>query len=105
MKLATWNINSVRLRIDNIVRFINKEKIDVLCLQETKTIDEFFPLDSFSSSSPLILSPILLVIRDCCTILRQLQKIARLTKVTRGVREREHPQRPLPTREGTARER
>ena len=47
MKIATWNINSVRLRIDQILKFINDQSIDLLCLQETKTQDEFFPSDEF----------------------------------------------------------
>ena len=48
MKIATWNINSVRLRIDQILKFINDQNIDILCLQETKTEDQFFPEDEFS---------------------------------------------------------
>jgi len=47
MKIATWNINSVRLRIAQILKFINDQSIDLLCLQETKTQDEFFPSDEF----------------------------------------------------------
>ena len=47
MKIATWNINSVRLRIDQILKFINDQSIDLLCLQETKTQDEFFPSEEF----------------------------------------------------------
>ena len=43
MKIATWNINSVRLRIDLVIKFLNDSDIDVLCLQETKTEDKFFP--------------------------------------------------------------
>ena len=43
MRIATWNINSVRLRIHHVLRFIKEQNIDVLCLQETKTQDEFFP--------------------------------------------------------------
>lgn len=42
-KVATWNINSVRLRIDNVVRLLNEEKPDVLCLQETKCPQGQFP--------------------------------------------------------------
>jgi len=34
MKITTWNINSVRLRIDQILKFINDQSIDLLCLQE-----------------------------------------------------------------------
>jgi exodeoxyribonuclease III len=43
MKLATWNINSVRLRIEQVSRFLNEEAPDVLCLQETKVINDLFP--------------------------------------------------------------
>lgn len=47
VKIATWNINSVRLRIDNVERFLTEAEPDVLCLQETKTQDEFFPVEMF----------------------------------------------------------
>ncbi len=45
LRLATWNINSVRLRIDNVCRLIAEWAPDVLCLQETKTPDALFPAD------------------------------------------------------------
>ena len=38
MKIATWNINSVRLRLHLVVDFIKEHDIDLLCLQETKTV-------------------------------------------------------------------
>ena len=44
LSILTWNINSVRLRIDNVRRVASELKPDVICLQETKTPDEFFPL-------------------------------------------------------------
>ena len=47
MKLVTWNINSVRLRIDSVMKLLDKQKPDIICLQETKTPDEFFPVDAF----------------------------------------------------------
>ena len=47
MKIATWNINSVRLRIEQVLKFINDQNIDLLCLQETKTEDQFFPSGEF----------------------------------------------------------
>ena len=50
MRIITWNINSVRLRLDLVLQLIAKQKPDVLCLQETKTPDEFFPLDAFKSA-------------------------------------------------------
>ena len=36
MHIATWNINSVRLRIHYVLRFTKEQNIDVMCLQETK---------------------------------------------------------------------
>jgi exodeoxyribonuclease-3 len=47
MRIATWNINSVRLRIDQILRFIKDKNLDLLCLQETKTENKFFPNKAF----------------------------------------------------------
>jgi exodeoxyribonuclease III len=45
--LTTWNINSVRLRIDLVAKFLKATRPDVLCLQETKCIDDAFPLKRF----------------------------------------------------------
>jgi exodeoxyribonuclease-3 len=47
LSLTTWNINSVRLRIDLVARFLKSARPDVLCLQETKCIDDAFPLKRF----------------------------------------------------------
>src|SRR5262245_36540025 len=43
LTVATCNINSVRLRIANVERFLKLRKPDVLCLQETKCPDDVFP--------------------------------------------------------------
>lgn len=43
LRIATWNINSVRLRIDLVCRLLETWQPDVLCLQETKVVDEDFP--------------------------------------------------------------
>jgi exodeoxyribonuclease-3 len=43
VKIASWNINSVRFRIDIVERFLREEAPDILCLQETKVIDGDFP--------------------------------------------------------------
>ncbi|HEY2068344.1 MAG TPA: exodeoxyribonuclease III [Rhizomicrobium sp.] len=48
MKLATWNINSVRLRIGLVGQLLEEERPDVLALQETKTINEFFPREALA---------------------------------------------------------
>ncbi len=45
--VVTWNINSVRFRLDLVERFIKVYKPDVLCLQETKCVDDSFPLGFF----------------------------------------------------------
>ena len=50
MKLATWNINSVRLRQDLVLRFLKQHKPDVLCLQETKVMNPLFPGDPFAQA-------------------------------------------------------
>ena len=49
LTIATWNINSVRLRIANVERYLRLRKPDVLCLQETKCPDEFFPHMAFEA--------------------------------------------------------
>jgi exodeoxyribonuclease III len=49
LTLATWNINSVRLRLDLVERFIADAQPDVLCLQETKSPDEHFPRDALAA--------------------------------------------------------
>lgn len=45
--IATWNINSVRLRMPLVERFLAEHQPDVLCLQETKCPDDLFPLNAF----------------------------------------------------------
>ncbi len=43
MKIATWNINSVRARLDRLVDYLKTRSPDVLCLQELKCTDAQFP--------------------------------------------------------------
>ncbi len=47
LKLATWNINSVRLRIELAKKLLVDEDLDVLCLQEIKCVNDAFPLKEF----------------------------------------------------------
>jgi exodeoxyribonuclease-3 len=47
--IATWNINSVRLRVEGVKRFLQEVDPDILCLQETKTPDEHFPGEAFAA--------------------------------------------------------
>lgn len=47
MRIATWNVNSVRARLPRITPWIEQHQPDVLCLQETKVVDEQFPHEPF----------------------------------------------------------
>lgn len=47
MKIATWNVNSLRVRLPHVTDWLASEQPDVLALQETKTRDEDFPVDAF----------------------------------------------------------
>jgi len=49
LRLITWNINSIRLRIANIHRLVIEWAPDVICLQETKTPDDRFPREAFDA--------------------------------------------------------
>jgi exonuclease III len=49
LSVTTWNINSVRFRIQQVRRFLKKERPDVLCLQETKCPNDSFPLKQLRS--------------------------------------------------------
>ena len=49
MKIISWNVNSVRARIENIKNYIKNSDPDVLLLQEIKTQNENFPNDEFRS--------------------------------------------------------
>ena len=50
MRIATWNINSVRTRTQRALNLISKHDIDVLCLQETKVKDDKFPREVFEDA-------------------------------------------------------
>ena len=43
MRIATWNVNSVRTRLEQVTAWLAREQPEVLCLQETKVADDLFP--------------------------------------------------------------
>ena len=43
MKLATWNVNSLKVRLPHVLQWLADTQVDVLCLQETKLTDDKFP--------------------------------------------------------------
>ena len=47
MKIASWNVNGVRARLDHVSGWLETNQPDVLALQETKVMDEMFPFDAF----------------------------------------------------------
>ena len=47
MKISSWNVNSVRARIENILNYLKDSKPDILMLQEIKTEDQNFPINDF----------------------------------------------------------
>ncbi|HEU4704611.1 MAG TPA: endonuclease/exonuclease/phosphatase family protein, partial [Sphingomicrobium sp.] len=47
IKIASWNINSVRARAGLVERLVAEEQPDILCLQETKALNEVFPAELF----------------------------------------------------------
>jgi len=50
MKISSWNVNSVRARIDNLLDYLSLEKPDLLFLQEIKTEDVNFPFDELKKA-------------------------------------------------------
>ena len=49
MKIASWNVNSVRARIGNLLNYIKTSKIDILMIQEIKTEEKNFPFNDFKN--------------------------------------------------------
>jgi exodeoxyribonuclease-3 len=43
MQIATWNVNSIRSRLQHVLDWLSHNPVDVLCLQETKVVDQDFP--------------------------------------------------------------
>jgi len=50
MKIATWNVNGIRARVEGILRFLADQQPDVLCIQETKVQDTDFPAEPFEQA-------------------------------------------------------
>ena len=50
MKIASWNVNSLRVRLAQVLDWLQDNPVDVLALQETKLVDEDFPVDVINSA-------------------------------------------------------
>jgi exodeoxyribonuclease-3 len=49
MRIATWNVNSIKQRVENVVAWLSERRPDIVCLQETKCIDAAFPREPFEA--------------------------------------------------------
>ncbi len=49
LRIATWNVNSIKQRIDSAMAWLAERKPDIVCLQETKCVDDAFPRLEFES--------------------------------------------------------
>src|SRR5579859_8158536 len=49
MRIATWNVNSIKQRMDSARTWLTERKPDIVCLQETKCVDDAFPRMEFES--------------------------------------------------------
>ncbi|NEP18946.1 MAG: exodeoxyribonuclease III [Leptolyngbya sp. SIO4C1] len=49
MQVASWNVNSIRTRLDHVTNWLSAHPVDLLCLQETKVVDQDFPLTAFEA--------------------------------------------------------
>ena len=50
MKIATWNVNSLKVRLPHVLDWLEGARPDILCLQETKTTDENFPVAAIKTA-------------------------------------------------------
>lgn len=50
MKIATWNVNSIRMRAERLLRWLERNRPDVICLQELKATDDQVPLPSLEAA-------------------------------------------------------
>lgn len=48
MRIASWNVNSIRARLDHVAQYLKEASPDVLCVQETKVVDDDFPSEAFT---------------------------------------------------------
>jgi exodeoxyribonuclease III len=49
MRIATWNVNSIKQRVDNLAAWLKERAPDIVCLQEIKCIDNAFPRETFEA--------------------------------------------------------
>ena len=58
MLIATWNVNSIRTRLSQVQDWLKEVQPDLLCLQETKVIDQLFPKEKLEKDGYQVLQKI-----------------------------------------------
>ncbi|KTC87117.1 exodeoxyribonuclease III [Legionella brunensis] len=48
LKIASWNVNSIKIRLEHVLNWLKSTELDILALQETKLVDELFPTNIFA---------------------------------------------------------
>ena len=54
MKIVTWNVNSLKVRLPQVLQWLETNPVDVLCLQETKLTDDKFPIAEIEAAGYLV---------------------------------------------------
>jgi exodeoxyribonuclease III len=55
MQIATWNVNSLRVRLPQVIGWLSQSPVDVLAMQETKLVDDDFPRQELESAGYQVL--------------------------------------------------
>lgn len=84
MKIATWNVNSIRTRVNRVIAFLERSGVDVLALQETKVKDAAFPREPFEAAGYEV----------ACHGINQWNGVAIASRVGLGAVERGFPGQP-----------
>jgi exodeoxyribonuclease-3 len=50
LSLATWNVNSLKIRLPHLLAWLNTRPVDIVCLQETKLVDASFPVQELADA-------------------------------------------------------
>ena len=56
MKIASWNVNSLRVRLPQVLEWLKKSNVDILAIQETKVEDNNFPLNEIEEAGFFVIS-------------------------------------------------
>jgi exodeoxyribonuclease-3 len=50
VKVATWNVNSLNVRLGHLLQWLKTDPVDIVCLQETKLTDDNFPVAALTEA-------------------------------------------------------